>query len=211
MLRVPSNSRAPQMSLSIFTVFQNIGNLHKRFEFLAFFEKLEGVLALPHISAGQQSAGAERWLPILGVPLLFASVPRAPCTLMQSPSGLVLPVWSLWKLSLWPLPYSGPSLGDNCKQAQGSVLRKFMPHGRDHQRESQGGVEAGNCGGMEGAPNQLGAQVGWAQRQKAKNELGLDKARRTEAGMRLQRGNSEETLWERWARGPQMPFQEAGG
>lgn len=63
-----------------------------------------------------------------------------------------------------------------------------MSHGRDHQREFQGSGEARNCGGMEGAPNQLGAQVGWAQRQKAKNELGLDKARRTEAGVRLQRG-----------------------
>lgn len=85
-----------------------------------------------------------------------------------------------------------------------------MSHGRDHQREFQGGGEARNCGGMEGAPNQLGAQVGWAQRQKAKNDLGLDKAKRTEAGMRLQRGIQRKCCGKDGQEGLKCHFKKPG-
>ena len=128
-----SHSCAPQMSLIILSVLKH-WELAQKIWSSGLVEKLEGLLALPHIYAGQWSVRAERRPPVMGVALLPATLPSIPvCPPTGSPCGLVFPVWPWWKLGVWPLPYSGPHLGDDSERAscpqEARVSWKRMPEG----------------------------------------------------------------------------------
>lgn len=67
-------------------------------------------------------------------------------------------------------------------------------------REAKGGGHLTSWG-----HNGVGAEA-----ETAMSELGLDKARGTGPGVRIQKGIRRNHCGERWAEGPLMPFQEAG-
>lgn len=104
---------------------------------------------------------------------------------MLSTLGQMLPFWSRWRLSSWPLLSSG--------NGRGSVLGKllFTTH---HQKPSQRSGEARSCGGREGHLSGREHSGAGTEAGKATSELGLDRPRSTEVGHEGTEGTSEDIM-----------------